>query len=61
MSENDILIITADHGCDPTHKGTDHTREQVPYLMYKKGLKGQNIGTKDSFIYVSEVIKEHLI
>ncbi len=61
MSEDDILIITADHGCDPTHKGTDHTREQVPYLMYKKGLKGQNIGTKDSFIYVSEVIKEHLI
>ncbi len=61
MKDNDILIITADHGCDPTHKGTDHTREQVPYLMFKKGLKGQNIDTKDSFIYVSEVIKKHIL
>lgn len=60
MTKDDILIITADHGCDPTHKGTDHTREQVPYLMYKKGLKGQNIGIKESFKYVSEVINEHL-
>ena len=61
MTNEDILIITADHGCDPTHKGTDHTREQVPYLMFKKGTIGKNIGIKDSFIYVSEVIKEHLI
>ena len=60
MNDEDILIITADHGCDPTHKGTDHTREQVPYLMFKKGLKGQNIGIKYSFIYVSEIIKQHL-
>ncbi|MBQ8636108.1 phosphopentomutase [bacterium] len=61
MNENDILIITADHGCDPTHKGTDHTREQVPYLMYSKNNVATNIGTKDSFIYVSEVIKNHLL
>ncbi|MBR5304192.1 MAG: phosphopentomutase [Candidatus Gastranaerophilales bacterium] len=60
MHDDDILIITADHGCDPTYKGTDHTREQVPYLMFKKGLKGQYIGIKDSFIYVSQVINNHL-
>jgi len=60
MSNDDILIITADHGCDPTHKGTDHTREQVPYLMFKKGLKGENIGVKESFVYVSEVVKKHI-
>lgn len=61
MTRNDILIITADHGCDPTFKGTDHTREQVPYLMFKKDDNGQNIGTKDSFTYVSDVIKKHLL
>ena len=61
MGDDDILIITADHGCDPTFRGTDHTREQVPYLMYSKTVAPQNIGTKDSFCYVSEVIKEHLL
>ncbi len=61
MTDEDILIITADHGCDPTFKGTDHTREQVPYLMYSKAKTGKNIGTKDDFTYVSKVIKEHLL
>ena len=61
MKNEDILIITADHGCDPTHKGTDHTREQVPYLMFKKNIIGENIGTKESFKYVSEVIRDHLL
>lgn len=62
MSNDDILIITADHGCDPTFKGTDHTREQVPYLMFSNdNEKPANIGVKDSFTYVSEVIKKHLL
>ena len=61
MTDDDILIITADHGCDPTFKGSDHTREQVPYLMYSKNKNPENIGIKDSFVYVSEVIKNHLI
>ena len=61
MTDDDILIITADHGCDPTFKGSDHTREQVPYLMYSKNKNLENIGIKDSFVYVSEVIKNHLI
>ncbi len=61
MSEDDILIITADHGCDPTYKGSDHTRECVPYLMFKKNYIGKSIGIKDSFVYVSEIIKKHLL
>jgi len=61
MTNEDILIITADHGCDPTHKGTDHTREQVPYLMYSKTKTSENIGIKDSFVYVSEVVKNYLL
>lgn len=61
MTQNDILIITADHGCDPTYIGSDHTREQVPYLEYSKTKKPENIGVKDSFTYVSEVVRKHLI
>ncbi|GBF23369.1 phosphopentomutase [Candidatus Gastranaerophilus sp. (ex Termes propinquus)] len=60
LSENDLLIITADHGCDPTAKGTDHTREQVPVLVYRKNLNriGKNLGTKESFAYVAELVRE---
>ncbi len=61
MTNDDILIITADHGCDPTYKGSDHTRECVPYLMYKHNYEGKNIGIKNSFTYVSETIKKHLL
>ncbi len=61
MTDNDILIITADHGCDPTYIGSDHTREKVPYLMYRHNCAGKNIGTKDSLSYVSEVISSYLL
>lgn len=40
LKEDDLLILTADHGNDPTHTGTDHTRERVPFLAYSPGLKG---------------------
>ncbi|MGM0608301.1 MAG: phosphopentomutase [Candidatus Muiribacteriota bacterium] len=50
ISDDDILIITADHGCDPSFKGTDHTREYVPLLVYGKRLKkGINLGIRSSF------------
>ena len=39
MKEDDLLIITADHGNDPTFHGTDHTREKVPFILYSKSLK----------------------
>lgn len=58
MDENDLLIITADHGCDPTYKGSDHTREMVPVIIY--GAKTGDIGTKESFTYVSDRIKAWL-
>lgn len=58
MDENDLLIITADHGCDPTYKGSDHTREMVPVIIY--GAKTGDIGTKESFTYVSDRIKKWL-
>ncbi len=61
MSDEDILIITADHGCDPTYKGSDHTREAVPYLMYSKTKKPQNIGVKETFSYIADIVREHLL
>lgn len=61
MKDDDILIITADHGCDPTFKGTDHTREMVPYLEFSKNLTGKNIGTKDSLSYVGKRVLKHLL
>ena len=58
--ENDLLIITADHGCDPTFKGSDHTREYVPLIIYNKNIEPKNLGVRDSFCYVSERIKDWL-
>ncbi|AZO94332.1 phosphopentomutase [Halocella sp. SP3-1] len=50
MTERDLLIITADHGCDPTTAGTDHTREYVPLLVYHHGLIGPvDLGIRKSF------------
>ncbi|MFV0439730.1 MAG: phosphopentomutase [Lachnospirales bacterium] len=43
LNENDLLILTADHGNDPTHKGSDHTREYVPILIYNKDFSGQKL------------------
>ncbi|MFA5479652.1 MAG: phosphopentomutase [Candidatus Muiribacteriota bacterium] len=50
LSDDDIIMITADHGCDPTFKGTDHTREYVPLIVWGKKLKKNiNLGTRESF------------
>ena len=56
MTYDDLLIITADHGCDPTVEGTDHTREQVPLLIYSKAGKGGKLPEINCFDYVSERI-----
>lgn len=62
MNDGETLIITADHGCDPTVKGTDHTREMVPLLVYKKGKeKGENLGIINSFTYVADVVRKELL
>lgn len=56
MRDDDFLIITADHGCDPGFKGTDHTREYVPLLIYSKSIKGKNLGTIDGFGAVADTV-----
>lgn len=57
MKEDDLIIITADHGNDPTFKGTDHTREYVPIVIYGKKVKaGVNIGTRESFSDIAATI-----
>lgn len=53
MSDEDILFITADHGCDPTMPGTDHTREYVPVIVYHKNIKPVNLGIRKTFADVS--------
>ena len=57
MREEDFLIITADHGCDPTVAGTDHTREMVPVLVYGKRVVPENIGDVVGFDYIANFVK----
>ena len=62
LNEEDLFIITADHGCDPTYKGSDHTREYIPILAFGKKLKKNvNIGTRDSFVSIAASIEKHLL
>ncbi|TKZ31070.1 phosphopentomutase [Brachyspira catarrhinii] len=62
LNEEDLFIITADHGCDPTYKGSDHTREYIPILAFGKKLKKNvNIGIRDSFISIAASIEKHLL
>jgi len=49
LSDNDVLMITADHGCDPGDESTDHTREYVPLIIYGKDIKPVNLGTRTGF------------
>ncbi|MCX7847268.1 MAG: phosphopentomutase [bacterium] len=49
LDEGDVLIITADHGLDPTWHGTDHTRETVPFLVYHPGSEGIELGVREGF------------
>ena len=57
MGEEDLLILTADHGCDPCHTGTDHTREHVPVLVWgKKAKTGVNLGVRDTYADLSATV-----
>ena len=60
MSDEDLLIITADHGCDPCVEGTDHTREYVPILMWHKNIEPKNLEMLVGFDHVAKFIKEWL-
>jgi len=59
LNEDDLLIICADHGNDPTHIGTDHTREYVPLLVYNKNIKVSNLGLRESFADIAATICEN--
>lgn len=59
LDEDDLLIICADHGNDPTHKGTDHTREFVPLLAYHKNNLGNNLGIRTSFADIGATIADN--
>ena len=59
LQENDIVFITADHGCDPTYKGTDHTREHVPVIMFGKNVKPEFIGGRDTYADLGQTIAEY--
>jgi phosphopentomutase len=56
LNENDIMMISADHGCDPTAIGSDHTREHVPIILYNKNLEAKDLGTRESFADIGETI-----
>lgn len=60
LKEEDLLIINADHGCDPTFRGTDHTREYIPVLMYHKKMKeGKNLGKLSTFADIGATIADN--
>lgn len=59
MTEDDILMLTADHGCDPTTESTDHSREYIPLLVYGNKINPVNIGTRESFSDISKTILDY--
>ena len=60
LKEDDLLILTADHGNDPTYTGTDHTREQVPFLAYSPSMKqGKDLGVSDTFAVIGATIADN--
>ena len=60
LREDDILMITADHGCDPVTPSTDHSREYTPLVMYGSHIKkGVNLGTRDSFADIGASILDY--
>ena len=59
MKDDDVLMITADHGCDPGAPGTDHTREYVPLLVYGNRIKANNnLGTYPTFAMIGATVAD---
>jgi phosphopentomutase len=59
LEEGDLLMLTADHGNDPTFKGSDHTRELVPLLAYEHGRAGNNLGLRHGFYDIAQSLARH--
>lgn len=60
LGPGDLLVLTADHGCDPSWTGTDHTRERVPVFGTAPGLRGGAVGMRPTFADIGETVAEHL-
>jgi phosphopentomutase len=60
LQPGDLVLITADHGCDPTFKGTDHTREHVPVLFSGPGIGAHSVGIRASFADMGQTLAAHL-
>ncbi len=59
VKEDDILILTADHGCDPTRQGTEHTREHIPILIYGPKVEPGSLGYRDTFADIGQTIAHY--
>ncbi|WP_299869167.1 phosphopentomutase [uncultured Hoeflea sp.] len=60
VKPGDLVLMTADHGCDPTWRGTDHTRERVPILGFGPGIAARNVGVRSSFSDIGATLAAHL-
>jgi phosphopentomutase len=60
MRPGDVAVLTADHGCDPTWPGSDHTRENVSFLMFGPEIQAREIGGRDSFADIGQTLAQHL-
>ncbi|MEA3303284.1 MAG: phosphopentomutase, partial [Pseudomonadota bacterium] len=56
MDDDDVLVLTADHGCDPTWNGSDHTREHIPVIFYGNNVKPGSLGLRDTFADIGQSI-----
>jgi phosphopentomutase len=59
MTADDLLVICADHGCDPTWHGTDHTREHIPVLVYGKSVEPGSLGKRETFADIGQSLAEY--
>ena len=59
LDDSDRLVITADHGNDPTTPSTDHSREYVPLLFYRKGVVGKNLGIRKTFSDIGKTVAHY--
>ena len=56
LTPRDLVILSADHGNDPTYRGTDHTREYVPFIAYSKGTQARALGNRKTFADIGQTV-----
>ncbi|MDQ5884373.1 MAG: phosphopentomutase, partial [Pseudomonadota bacterium] len=60
LKEQDMVFLVADHGCDPTQPGSDHTREHIPVVVYGPNIQAQSLGARQTFADVGQTIARYL-